>query len=159
MSWARTPGRHIIVRGYRQGGFTLIEIVMVIIVLGIVAAVAIPRMGVLNENARISATKSELLMLKRAIVGNPAVTAGGRFIDCGFEGDIGHTPSSLAELGARPDSLPPYDRFTRYGWNGPYVDTAGGEFLKDAWACDYIYDPSARTISSVGGSDTLVISF
>ncbi len=159
MSWAKTPGKHIIFRGHRQSGFTLIEIVMVIIVLGIVAAVAIPRMGGLNESARINATKSELLMLKRAIVGNPTVTAGGRFIDCGFEGDIGHSPASLAELGAKPDSLPPYDRFTRYGWNGPYVDTAGGEFLKDAWACNYIYDPNVRTISSVGGPDTLEISF
>jgi prepilin-type N-terminal cleavage/methylation domain-containing protein len=159
MSWAKTPGKHIISRRHRQGGFTLIEIVMVIIVLGIVAAIAIPRMGSLNENARINATKSELLMLKRAIIGSPAVTAGGRFIDRGFEGDIGHSPASLAELGAKPDSLPPYDRFTRYGWNGPYIDAAGGEFLKDAWACDYVYDPIARTISSVGGLDTLVISF
>lgn len=132
---------------------------MVIVVLGIVAAIAIPRMGGLDENARVTATKSELLMLKRAIVGNPSVISGGRYVDCGFEGHIGHPPASLAELGNRPDSLPVYDRFTRCGWNGPYVDTAGGEFLMDAWGSSYVYDPVARTISSVGGLDTLVVSF
>ncbi len=144
---------------HQRRGFTLIELVMVIVVLGIVAAIAIPKMSGLSEGSRINATKSELLLLKRAIVGNPSVSAGGRYIDVGFEGDIGHPPLSLSELGAKSDSLAIYDRFIRIGWNGPYVDTAEGDYLKDAWGINYVYNSTSRTIISVGGSDTIAVSF
>jgi prepilin-type N-terminal cleavage/methylation domain-containing protein len=140
-------------------GFTLIELVMVIVVLGIVAAIAIPKMSGLSEGSRINATKSELLLLKRAIVGNPSVSAGGRYIDVGFEGDIGHPPLSLSELGVKSDSLAVYDKFIRIGWNGPYVDTAEGDYLTDAWGINYVYNSASRTIISVGGPDTIAISF
>lgn len=132
---------------------------MVIIVLGIVAAIAIPRMGGVSEDSKISATKSEMVILKKAIVGDPAITAGGRYIDVGFQGDIGQPPTSLSDLGRKPDSLPLYNRLTRTGWNGPYVDTSGEEYLKDAWGVDYIYDMASRTITSIGGSEAIVISF
>lgn len=146
--------------GLKQNrGFTIIELVMVIVVLGIVAAVAIPRMGGLSESSRINATKSELLTLKRAIVGNPAVAAGGRYIDVGYEGHIGHPPVSLYELGVKPDSISLYDKFTRLGWNGPYVDTSGNEYIKDAWEVDYVYDGSARTIVSLGGPESITVTF
>lgn len=142
-----------------RSGFTLIELVLIIVVLGIIAAVAIPKMGDFAESSKKSATQSELQTLKRAIVGNPTVTAGGRYIDVGFEGDVGHPPVTLLELGAIPGSLSVYDKFTRSGWNGPYIDTAGGEYLNDAWGISYNYNPSGRTISSVGGADTVSISF
>lgn len=144
---------------FRERGFTIIELVMVIVVLGIIAAIAIPRMGGMSESSRINATKSELLMLKRAIVGNPSVASGGRYIDVGYEGHMGHPPVSLSELGVKPDSLPFYDKFTRLGWNGPYVDTSGDDYLKDAWGVDYVYDGIARTIIALGGPDSIAISF
>jgi len=132
---------------------------MVIVILGIVAAIAIPRMGGISESSRINATKSEMMVLKKAIAGNASVAAGGRYIDVGFEGDIGHPPASLWELGSKPDSLSPYDKFTRIGWNGPYIDTSGEDYLRDAWGTDYLYNGATRTITSVGGTDTLRISF
>jgi prepilin-type N-terminal cleavage/methylation domain-containing protein len=153
---AGNPG-HLTMHNDR--GFTIIELVMVIVVLGIVAAIAIPRMGGLSESSRINATKSEILMLKKAIVGNSSVAVGGQYIDVGFEGNIGHPPASLVELGIKSDSLPTYDKFTRLGWNGPYVDTAGDDYLTDAWGVAYIYDGVTRTITSVGGSDTISVSF
>ncbi len=140
-------------------GFTLIELVMIIVVLGILAAIAVPRMGAINDSSRISATRAEMAMLKRAITGNPQVTAGGRYVDVGFEGNVGHPPASLPELAQKPDSIAAYNQFTNLGWNGPYVDSAGGGYLTDSWGVAYSYNPTARTIVSVGGSDTLTLTF
>lgn len=159
MLLAKIHGNHHRFDSPRQRGFTLIELVMVIVVLGLVAAIVVPRMGSLSESSRVNATKSEMLVLKRAIIGNPSAVAGGRYFDVGFEGDVGHPPATLSELGRKPDTVPAYDKFTRIGWNGPYVDTSGGEYLTDAWGAAYVYDPGQRTIMSVGGSDTLVASF
>ena len=94
-------------------GFTLIELVIIIVVLGIIAAVAIPKMGTLTDNSRVNATLAEMHMLKRAIVGNPQIVTGGRYVDAGFEGDVGHPPASLSELGVKPDSLPVFNNFIR----------------------------------------------
>lgn len=142
-----------------QPGFTLIELVMIIVVLGLLAAIIVPQIGGLSDSSRITATKSEMLMLKRAIIGNPSAVGGGRYFDVGFEGDIGHPPANLSDLGIKPDSIPAYDKFTRIGWNGPYIDTSGGEYLTDAWGAAYIYNPDLRRIMSVGGPDTIIASF
>jgi prepilin-type N-terminal cleavage/methylation domain-containing protein len=159
MSPEKTAGKPMTARTFRQRGFTIIEMVMVIVLLGILAAIAIPRMGGISESSRITATKSEMMMLKKAIVGNSAIATAGRYIDVGFEGNVGHPPASLSELGIKPDSLPAYNKFTRIGWNGPYVDTAGDDYLKDAWGVYYVYDGAVRAITSVGGSDTISVSF
>jgi prepilin-type N-terminal cleavage/methylation domain-containing protein len=142
-----------------DNGFTLIELVMIIVVLGILAAIAIPRMGGMTESSRVSATKTEMAMLKRAIVGNPQAAGGGRYLDLGFEGNVGRPPSRLQDLATKPDSIPQYNQFTRLGWSGPYIDPAGNGYLVDAWNTPYGYDPALRTITSVGGSDTLTLAF
>lgn len=140
-------------------GFTLIELVIVIIVLGIIAAVAIPKMGDVSQNSKANATRSEMLMLKRAIIGNPQVIAGNRFVNTGFEGDVGHPPVTLSELAIKPDSIASYDKFTRHGWNGPYIDSSANNYLKDAWNVAYLYDGLNRKITSVGSPDSIIISF
>lgn len=141
-------------------GFTLIELVIVIVVLGILAAFAFPRFTTMSASAKIAATKEEMNTLKRAIVGNPAATAGGEYVDRGFEGDVGFAPTRLLDLAAKPDSVAVYDKLTRLGWNGPYIDSANGLYLKDAWGVDYVYDASTRRLKSVGGgSDSIVMTF
>ena len=142
-----------------QAGFTLIELVMIIVVLGILAAVAIPRFGDVTENSRITATKKEMLSLKIAVTGNPDVVSGGKYVDRGFEGDVGFVPSQLADLVAKPDSVSTYNRLTGLGWNGPYIDSTENNYLKDAWDVAYVYQPSNRRIISVGGSDSIIIGF
>jgi prepilin-type N-terminal cleavage/methylation domain-containing protein len=60
-------------------GFTLIEIVIIIIVLGIIAAVAIPKYQDLTNEARIAATRSALGNLRSGIAiyyANKAVKTG-----------------------------------------------------------------------------------
>ena len=140
-------------------GFTLIELVIVIVTLGIVAAVAIPRFGNITESSKTNATRSEMVVLKKAIVGNPESVAGGEYIDRGFEGDVGFVPSQLVDLSRKPDSVAAYDKFTRLGWNGPYVDSAQALYLSDSWGTAYVYQPGNRRIVSVGGPDSIIVNF
>ena len=143
----------------RHRGFTLVELVIIIVTLGILAAVAIPRMGVMTESSRINSTREEMRRIKTAIVGDARIVAGGEFINRGFEGDVGFAPSGLADLAVKPDSISVYDKFTRLGWNGPYLDSAGQNFFYDAWNAVYDYNAAARTITSTGADPDIVLSF
>jgi len=140
-------------------GFTLVELVIVIVVLGIVATVAIPKIGGLLKSSKITATKSEMAELKLAIVGDARVVSGGKMTNCGFEGDVGSPPTRLIDLAVKPDSLAAYDNILGFGWNGPYIDTGDGSCFDDAWNVTYTYNPSARTISSSGSGTSITLGF
>ena len=133
-----------------RAGFTLTELLMVIVLLGILAAFVVPRMFKLHEAARINATKDELLQLRRAIVGNPDAISGGQYTDVGYLGDVGSPPPNLEALVHKPDDVPEWNPYTRIGWHGPYIDTLAGDYLHDAWGNEYIYDPDRRIIKSKG---------
>jgi prepilin-type N-terminal cleavage/methylation domain-containing protein len=136
-------------------GFTLIELAIIIVILGVLAGVSIPVFSNFTTSAKTNATREEMNTIKRAIVGNASAVAGGQFIDRGFEGDCGYLPSALADLARKPDSTATYDRLTRLGWNGPYIDSSRGDYLKDAWGQTYVYDPANRRIIAPGNSDTV----
>ncbi len=51
----------------RRNGFTLLELVIVILILGIVAAIAVPRMGNQTRTARDNAARQSLGILRNAI--------------------------------------------------------------------------------------------
>lgn len=136
-----------------QAGFTLVEVVMVIIIMAIIAAVAMRSIDKGLETARVEETRNELNQLAEAIAGNPSLYSNGMRTNYGYVGDVGSLPPSLDALVSNPG----------YGtWRGPYVRTDfsgyADDFKKDAWGTLYAYTGSV-SIRSTGGGDTLTRSF
>ncbi|WP_159739565.1 type II secretion system protein [Vibrio atypicus] len=75
----------------RQGGFTLIELVVVIVILGILAVTAAPRFLNLQSDARASSLQG----LKGAMAGAAGIVYGRAAID-GVEGESSVTAASSA---------------------------------------------------------------
>jgi general secretion pathway protein G len=131
-------------------GFMMIELVVVIIILGIIAGVAIRKMGGAISTAQVEHTKTELDNLAYAIVGNPGSYALGSRGDFGYVGDVGALPPNLDALYQNPGGYST--------WNGPYIERRmkGTDFKKDAWGVDYVLTgASLRSAGSGSNIDKL----
>lgn len=136
----------------RADGFSLIEMVVVIVVLGIVAAIAMQSMTASIDDIRRVETEREMEMLVFAIAGNPALHSGGARCDFGYIGDVGAFPPDLKALYRNPGGYAT--------WDGPYLppgyvqDTTG--FRLDAWGAPYLYSGGTQLTSIGSGSDIAV---
>jgi prepilin-type N-terminal cleavage/methylation domain-containing protein len=133
-----------------QSGFTLVEVIMVIVILGILAAVAMKTLDSGLETSRVEETRRELDQLAIAIGGNPELFSNGVRSDFGYVGDVGAMPPTLDALVQNPGYAT---------WKGPYIksDYSGfaDDYKRDAWGQTYVYSGST-TIKSIGGApDTL----
>jgi prepilin-type N-terminal cleavage/methylation domain-containing protein len=54
-------------RPWRQAGFTLVELLIVVIILGVLAAIAIPQFGSNTEEAKVSSLDTSLAELRNAV--------------------------------------------------------------------------------------------
>ncbi|MFQ5869262.1 MAG: type II secretion system protein GspG [Candidatus Zixiibacteriota bacterium] len=136
-----------------SSGFTLVELVIIVVVLGIIATVAIPRIGAIVGTSKTNATKDEMQRLKTALVGSAGDDIRG------YENDVGSLPPDLTGLVVKPGGVSDWDRFTQTGWDGPYISADDDKYLQDAWGANYVYSQGSRTIKSVGSGDTLTVSF
>jgi general secretion pathway protein G len=116
-------------------GFTLLELLLVILILSILALLVVPRLMGAGRYAREAALKADLRELRSAIER--------------FGGDVGRYPSALEELYLQ-NSVPEDDR--RF-WKGPYLRTDWYEVPRDpiTGKRDWRYDPTTghvRTAST-----------
>lgn len=95
-----------------QQGFTLIEMLIVIIILGLLASLVGPRLFTKVDKARIQTAKAQIELLSTAI-------------DT-YRLDMGKFPSSLEELRRSDDPR----------WEGPYLPK---EIPFDSWNNPYAY--------------------
>jgi prepilin-type N-terminal cleavage/methylation domain-containing protein len=129
-------------------GLTLVEVVVVLVIAGILAAVAVRSLGTVSQTARVEETKREMDALARAITGNPELQNNGTRSDFGYVGDVGSMPANLAALVANPGGYST--------WKGPYfrnrLSQIGDDYVNDAWGVPYSYAGSAITSTGSGSS-------
>jgi general secretion pathway protein G len=136
----------------QQAGYTLMEVLAVVVILGILAAVGSTYLGPTIEHQRFEDTRREMDRLANAIAGDPSLVSGGVRTDCGYIGDIGAMPPNLSALVTNPGG------YTT--WDGPYItddfstDGSSSEYLRDGWGNSYSYS-GGNTITSSGNGSTL----
>ena len=128
-------------------GFSLIELMVIIIVAGILVSVAMKSMNTITSDIRETKTIQEMEILAKGLVGDPDRANNGTRSDFGYVGDIGGFPSNLQALAENPGLGT---------WQGPYLpagfvqDTTG--YKLDEWGQAYAYNGSTQISSTGGGS-------
>jgi len=105
-------------KGRSQGGFTLVELLVVLVILGLIAAIATPQVIKYLGRANSDAARIQV----ERLVG---------ILDL-YRLELGDYPSEDSGLEALVERPPGVER-----WNGPYIKKAGS--LKDPWGKPYIY--------------------
>jgi len=101
-------------RNRGQRGFTLVELLLVLVILALIAGLVLPGIIGKAESAKAKAAASQISRISMSVES--------------FYLDTGNTPSSLDELVNEPSDAA--------GWNGPYIKNS---LLKDPWGQPYKY--------------------
>jgi len=132
-------------------GFTLLEMLLVIALLGMMALTATALVDNFDEQSRFDVTKSRLQQIKTAIVGDPTRTLNGEPAISGFVADMGRLPDNIEELIEPVGMLWTAIDISGVsgvvgqlygGWHGPYLDvmpSSGASAVRafrDGWGND-----------------------
>jgi general secretion pathway protein G len=104
-----------------QKGFSLIEILLVVMILGALAAMVVPRLSGRSDQAKVSVAKSD-------IEANLATALKLYELD---NGNFPTTSQGLEALLEQPGSSP-----VPANWNGPYIEKRP----IDPWGNPYVYE-------------------
>ena len=111
----------------RQSAFTLIEVLLVVVIIGILAAIVVPRLGGRTKEAQVAAAKASINGISLAIDQ--------------YEVDNGFYPPTIQALITKGSEL---------NWKGPYLKKA--TIPLDPWGKAYLYTPKENgyEIKSLG---------
>ena len=104
----------------RQRGFTLIEMLVVLVIIGLLASLVGPKLFNKVDTSKVQTAQVQVKMLKGAL-GTLRL-------------DIDRFPTTAEGLALL--TTPPQDERVRAQWRGPYLD---GELPKDPWGNPYQY--------------------
>lgn len=132
--------------GKVKKGFTLVELLIVIIIIAVLAAIAIPKFANSSTRSKESALRSNLKILRDSIEL--------------FKADTGCYPSTLADLavttnpatGLKTDGTAGACSISTNDWRGPYVQVVPTDPI-DATAT-WSYVTTGATVGKVNSSST-----
>jgi len=148
----KPPSLKKMARRRSQKGYTLIEMVLVLVIIATIATVGLKSLTAVHQTSRFEETRQELDRLAAAIVGDPSFVSGGSRTDFGYVGDVGSLPPNLDALVTNPGGYAT--------WDGPYLgddfstDGSSSTFKIDAWGAAYSYSGGV-TVASTGGATGL----
>lgn len=125
----------------RNRAFTLVELLIVIIIIAVLAAIAIPKFSNSSQRSKESALRAELSLLRNAIEL--------------FKTDTGAFPATLAALEATAapasglDSAGAAKAIIAADWKGPYVNKINNDPVS---AAAFTYGTTAPNVGKITSS-------
>jgi general secretion pathway protein G len=101
-------------RNNKHKAFTLVELLLVLVILAVLAAIVVPKFAGRSQQARETAAQSNISSMEIALDS--------------FEVDNGYYPTDLQDLVSEPNDTK--------DWRGPYIK----EVPFDPWGNAYIYE-------------------
>ena len=136
----------------RKSGFTMVELVFVIVVLGILAAVAVPRFAATRDDAHIAKGRSDVAAIRSGII----TERQGRL----FRGDNTFITSANMDAGGLFGGVMSYPIKAGTG-NGKWAVTTAGTtytYTVEGVANTFTYTPATGTFMCTAGAKCAVLT-